>query len=66
MVVATSPNYPYDQPLWNVQDQKYWCKMAGYGYPTSRMQDKYAYIIEQKKCATFEAEYEAYLASLNA
>jgi hypothetical protein len=55
--------YPYDDPYWNVQDQKYLCKMNGYGYPLSRIREPFKYIIEQGKCSTFEAEYQEYLAS---
>lgn len=56
----------FETPLWNVQDQSYWCKMAGYGYPTSRMQEKYAWIIDNGKCDTFEQEYQEYLANQSA
>lgn len=59
-VQPTSPDYPYDQPYWNVQDQNYWCKMYSYGY--RNIQDKYLYLIEQGKCNTFEAEYAEYQA----
>jgi hypothetical protein len=61
-VVATSENYPYDQPYWNVHDQNYWIDMNGFGFPTSGMLDKYAYIIEQGKQDVFEQEYEEYIA----
>lgn len=56
----------FEAPYWNVHDQTYWCKMAGYGFPTSRIIAKYAWIIDNGKCATFEAEYNVYLASKNA
>jgi len=55
--------YPYNDPYWNVQDQKYLCKMHGYGYPISRIRDPFKYIIQNNKCSTFEAEYQEYLAS---
>jgi hypothetical protein len=60
-------NYPYDQPIWNVNDQKYWCKMVNqYRYPLASVKELYRYIIEQGKCDTFEEEYAAYQASLSA
>lgn len=57
--------YPYDQPTWNVNDQKYWCNMVNkYKYPITKVQPLYSYLIQQGKCATFEQEYNDYLATL--
>jgi hypothetical protein len=53
--------YPYNDPYWNLNDQKYLCKMNGWGYPISRIREPFKYIIEQKKCSTFEAEYAQWL-----
>lgn len=55
--------YPYNNPYWNINDQRYWCKMNGYGFPVSRIRDPFRYIIEQGKCNTFESEYADYLAT---
>ena len=52
-------NYPFDAPYWNVQDQRYWCKMWGYGY--RGVKEPFLFIITEGRCATFEAEYQAYL-----
>ncbi|MFC5773683.1 hypothetical protein [Ectobacillus antri] len=49
----------YD-PYWNVRDQKYWCKMVGYGFPLTSVKLTFRKIIEQKRCNTFEAEYAAW------
>jgi hypothetical protein len=57
------PDDIFSNPYWNVNDQKYWCKMNGYGYPVLRIQEHFRYIIENKKCSTFEADYQAWLES---
>jgi hypothetical protein len=59
--------YPYDQANWNAIDQKYWCKMCGtYRYPVAKVREPFRYVIEAGKTATWETEYNDYLASLNA
>jgi hypothetical protein len=59
--------YPYDQPTWNVNDQNYWINMVTkYRYPVTKVPELYRYIIEQGKQATFEQEYQEYLASQSA
>lgn len=51
----------FADPYWNVHDQNYFIKMNGYGYPTSRMLPKYAYVIDNGLQSKFEAEYQLYL-----
>lgn len=60
--VTLSPDHPFDAPGWNPQDQSYLCDMVGYGFPVAKVREPFRYIIEQGRCATWPAEYEAYLA----
>ncbi|WP_134705084.1 hypothetical protein [Ammoniphilus sp. YIM 78166] len=54
-----SENYPFDDPRWTVQDQKYWCKMWGYGFRS--VKEPFLFIIQQGRCSTFEEEYKTFL-----
>lgn len=56
--------YPYNDPMWNERDQDYLCRMAGYGYPVTRIREPFRYIVENGKCSTYKPEYQAYLDSL--
>jgi hypothetical protein len=54
--------YPYDQPNWTVNDQKYWCKLVNaYRFPIESVPAVYRSIITDGKSATFEAEYQQYV-----
>jgi hypothetical protein len=53
----------FESDYWNVHDQNYWIKMNGYGFPTSRMLAKYAYIIDNGLQDVFEVEYQKFLIS---
>jgi hypothetical protein len=57
--------YPFNDPYWNVQDQKYFCKMAGYGYPVANIREPFRLIVQENRCSTFEQEYQEYLNSQN-
>lgn len=60
----TSIEQVFSETLWNVQDQNYYCTLVNrYRFPIERVQELYQFIINEGKCDTFEAEYEAYLAN---
>ncbi|MGG1598020.1 hypothetical protein [Paenibacillus naphthalenovorans] len=54
--------YPYDQTIWNANDQRYWFNMVRkYRYPVIRVREPFRYLIEANKDAIWEEEYQQYL-----
>lgn len=54
--------YPFNDPLWNLNDQKYWFKMVRtYHFPVTSVRAPHRYLIETNQDATWEASYAQYL-----
>ena len=58
---------PWNDPIWNVADQRYWFKMCrAYKYPVARVREPFRALIESEQDETWEADYQEHLDSLSA
>lgn len=53
---------PWNDPIWNLSDQRYWFKMCrAYRYPVTRVLDPFRVLIETEQDEMWEADYQLYL-----